>query len=434
MFSHTAIGLDISDNTIELVELSKKGSKIECLNKIGLTLEEGIVVRGIIKDEKKLKDVIDELINKAGCKGKEVVFGLPESQVFLHFFNLEKYNKKEEEDLVFQEVKANIPLVEDQIAYVYTVLSKSKQITTFLAAVANKSCLKQWQDFFKQVNIKVNIFDIETLASERALHFQSSEKVSTYGVIDIGARTTNISIFEDGYLTLSHTISLGGETITKRIATTLKMTRQKAESEKLNKTVKTTTAKIIDKFLVDVVKEINKSAEYYSSKSERKLEQIFYIGGTSQLNGFLKKIQQLVKIPAQIGKSVVSTNIEGKYLQATGLALRGVSRITHYDLYFSSSLINNFLQEKESVVASVSGKEEDVEESEDTAEVSLAVDDEEEEISKSKYHKQFIVLIVLIALMILIIPLSFWYSKQQKIKRNIQIQEMVEKSINSTKK
>ena len=56
-----------------------------------------------------------------------------------------------------------------------------------------------------------------------------------YGVclVDIGAGTTNVAVYLDGRLALTHTIQRGGEHVTRDIAAVLQTTTEEAERLKL---------------------------------------------------------------------------------------------------------------------------------------------------------------------------------------------------------
>lgn len=59
------------------------------------------------------------------------------------------------------------------------------------------------------------------------------EKEYSVCLIDIGAGTTNVSLYAEGRLLISKTLNVGGENVTKDIATVLKTTTEEAERLKL---------------------------------------------------------------------------------------------------------------------------------------------------------------------------------------------------------
>ncbi|HMB65769.1 MAG TPA: hypothetical protein VKO42_02735, partial [Patescibacteria group bacterium] len=82
-----SIGLDVSDHTIELVELKKVGAKAELLNYSRVFLAAGVIKNGRIMDKKKLKAYFNRLFTRSKpgeIDSNKVNFALPEKQVFNH--------------------------------------------------------------------------------------------------------------------------------------------------------------------------------------------------------------------------------------------------------------------------------------------------------------------------------------------------------------
>ena len=84
----------------------------------------------------------------------------------------------------------------------------------------------------KGANIGVEKMVISTLATAEACLLKDEKE---YGVclIDIGAGTTNIAMYIEGRLALTHTLQRGGEHVTRDIAAVLQTTTEEAERIKL---------------------------------------------------------------------------------------------------------------------------------------------------------------------------------------------------------
>ena len=101
-FTKRAIGLDIADHTIEIVELQKNFGKVKVRGLGRVKLKTDVVERGRIKDKEKLTQAIRDAASQAKPNkiiGKKIVFGLPECQVYTHIFSLSITEKVKEEDL-----------------------------------------------------------------------------------------------------------------------------------------------------------------------------------------------------------------------------------------------------------------------------------------------------------------------------------------------
>jgi cell division protein FtsA len=84
----------------------------------------------------------------------------------------------------------------------------------------------------KGANIGVERMVISSLATAEASLLKDEKE---YGVclVDIGAGTTNIAVYLDGRLAMTHTLQRGGEHVTRDIAAVLQTTTEEAERIKL---------------------------------------------------------------------------------------------------------------------------------------------------------------------------------------------------------
>ena len=80
----------------------------------------------------------------------------------------------------------------------------------------------------KGANIGVEKMVVSSLATAEASLLKDEKE---YGVclVDIGAGTTNVAVYVDGRLALTHTFQRGGEHVTRDIAAVLQTTTEEAE-------------------------------------------------------------------------------------------------------------------------------------------------------------------------------------------------------------
>lgn len=89
--TNNAFGFDISDYSVEVLELKRSMGKIRLGAYGRVKLEKGIVEDGRIISTSRLKDKIEELLDSINFKplrNTEIVVSLPESKIFLHIFEL----------------------------------------------------------------------------------------------------------------------------------------------------------------------------------------------------------------------------------------------------------------------------------------------------------------------------------------------------------
>jgi Tfp pilus assembly PilM family ATPase len=85
-----SVGLNISDYSIKIVELKRKGKEYLLSSKSLVLLEKGVVDKGVILDKEKLKTSLNKAFSEASpapIKKKDIIFLVPENLVFTHIFS-----------------------------------------------------------------------------------------------------------------------------------------------------------------------------------------------------------------------------------------------------------------------------------------------------------------------------------------------------------
>lgn len=332
-FYRKSIGIDISDHYIELVELKKIAGKIS-VRKIGRSsLPEGVVKNGRLIDGEKLIGLLRKAMAEAQPKpisSKKIVFGFPESQTFFHTFSYglspdKKLSEEEKDQIIFKEAWSNIPIVKKEMLLFYQVLNEGKSKIDFLIVAAMKSIVAEWHEFFRKNNFEVILFDVETLANYRSIYTNSRKPVC---IIDIGADTTNLSIFFRGKMIFEREINIAGEDLTLEIVKTLNITEEEAERKKieigLSKPEEPFFTPII-KILENLLEEVKICLSSFEKKNQLKIESLFFVGGTSKLRGLPDYFGINLGLTANLGEAKYLNGEKLEFIGAIGMALRGIN-------------------------------------------------------------------------------------------------------------
>ncbi len=325
-----SIGLDIADNTIEVAELTKKGGRIKIVNLSRIKLVPGIIEKGRIKDEIGLLKAVNQVFTEAKpnpISNKNIIFGLPETQTFTWVSKLKIEDEKQRDGLVFEEAKKNIPLEEIDLIYDYKILKQGKGEEEILIVAASREVVLEWQQFFQKAKLKVKTFDIETLAIFRNLAIETPGQ--PFCIVDIGAVTTTITIFDEEGLRYSYSIFKAGDFFTQEIAEKLEITFEEAEQKKLKADLAKgdQVSAVLIKSLQSILEEINLSFKYFKIRNQERKGRVILVGGSAQLKGLAEYLSLNLEVDVSIGRPTVKDK-KAKliYLQAIGLALRGIDK------------------------------------------------------------------------------------------------------------
>ena len=327
------VGIDISDFSIELVEMEKNEDSVKVVNFNRVLLEKGIVKNGKIENKAKLRKEI--LIALAQAKNgsidtRDIVFALPNNFLYTHFFeidsNINDINRK-----VFNEALKIVPLSKKNLAFVYKKIDsfsadkEKKQI--FLAAVDN-SYLKEWQSLFRSLKLSPAVFDIEVLALFRGIYNDlPKEPVCLF---DMGANSMNFAVFTSAGLIYNYQMQYGGNYITEKLAQSSRFSYEKAEEYKKKNNLFLSLRKedggAFENVFTHIIEEVKRNITYFNENYADfgKIKQLALAGGVSETKGILdffqKNFQKNKVVLVKDFKN--NSNLESVYFEAIGLARR----------------------------------------------------------------------------------------------------------------
>jgi len=352
IFKKFAFGLDISDFSIEILELEKKFGQLYLGAYGRVKLEKGIIEDGKIINPKKLKEKIKWLLKNTlpgRLKTNRVILSLPESKIFFHIFKLPvNLTGQELFRAVENEAFKITPLDSSQLHFDFRVISKTADIQEVLYVGTQREMVNEYLEVLKGVDLRPLVLDIESASLARA--FQT-EMIKEGGVLmaDIGARTTVLTIFDQGSIRLSALVSMAGNHFTKAISEELNISLEKAEGLKKSygldpKKMEGKIIPILQDALEEVLNEIKKTIDFYEGKSGRKIKKILLCGGSSFMPGLSSYFTSNFNIKTSVPdpwqridveelfkrkelRSIVTTELHPIFFaNVIGLAKRGLER------------------------------------------------------------------------------------------------------------
>lgn len=203
---------------------------------------------------------------------------------------------------------------------------------------------------------KAGVETIDIIASPITLsNIILSEKQKIVGValVDIGAETSTLSVFENGSLIFIHTFPIGSSDITNDIALGFKIPLEKAEDLKLGKSDEEFSKKKLDEIIEARLCDIFESIENNLKKikrSELLPAGVIFVGGGTNVPKLEELARSMLKLPASIGTTEMFGNSKTKlrdssWFTAVSLLVSGRDN----DSYSENSLLNLFKDLKHSI-------------------------------------------------------------------------------------
>jgi len=344
------LGVDIGTFSIKIVELSKMGKRRK-LENYGEMQAEALYEKPFRTFEKSTLTVsrqdvvraVTAILKEAKIKSTQAYFSIPDFSSFFTTFTLPAMTEEELPQAVNYEAHQHIPLPLKEVTLDWQIIEKSAAVpgkeTPFkilLVAVPNE-IIQQYQEIAVNANLELLSLEAEVFGLARAL-IGESEKNEVVCLIDIGARSTTISIIDKGMLKVSHSFDTSGNDLTDVISKGLTMDYQKAEIAKKKYGLLASETQVKEAILplVDLIlNEIKKITASFRQTEGKEIQKVILAGGTALMPGlsqyFAKELQKPVTIINPFNNiyypSVLEETLKTmgpSYAIAVGTALRGL--------------------------------------------------------------------------------------------------------------
>ena len=330
----SALGIDIGTSSIKIVELKNEKSYLELENygeyRPSSLEDKPLLIESssffIFEDE--LSVIIKKILKEAGIKEKKVSFSLP---VFSSFFTVVEFpmmNPEEIPGAVNFQAQQYIPVPMEDVVLDWQVIEeveenrKGGKIKILLVAVP-KDVIEKYSKLARDSELKLEALEIESFAFTRSLVGESKDPCL---ILDIGGRTSSVTIVDGGVIRFSHSLDISGFAFTKTISRKLNISIEKAEEIKKTKGIGNTSDDLvasalyssIDKMIFSIERFIN---EFHSSNPKKKIGKIILSGGGSLMPGLKEYFLSKLKIEVEAGnplKDVIYSSALEKFIKELG--------------------------------------------------------------------------------------------------------------------
>ncbi len=335
-----AFGLDISDRSVEVVELEKV-FRFSVVTYGRTELPDGIVVNGKIVDQNSLAEKLKKLLKEAHPKRvstNKVIVSLPESQVFIQCFVVDQKLKSGAlTNYIINKVSLLLPLNIDKTYWDFIekpLPDKNRKLIIFISVP--KDVAGGYVKFCNSVGLEVVSLCVESLSLARAI-LRNSDRQSL--IMDMGAHATNLSFFDSNdKVNMSISIPVAGSEMTEAIKNQLNLELAEAENLKIKFGLKDTkennVREIILPIIEDILKETEAAVNYYEETFKQKLDDIYLLGGSALLPGLVEAVKSRLNKETQvvtIGNNINLKTLAGKgkdfslFANVVGLGMLGAS-------------------------------------------------------------------------------------------------------------
>jgi len=238
------LGLDIGTSRIKFVE-ARAGRHGPIVFNIGMGMTpRDTIANGVVVDPETLGAAIRQLLSEYGVRTRSVVSSVAsQSSLVVRPIEVPRMTRQELQSTMQWEVDRHIPFAASEVIMDFEPLVPPEELPEdtqnmeVLLAVAQEDMVEAHVQTLFNAGLDPIALDVEPLSACRSLIDVAREQGSynhTYALLNIGAQTTDLSIFRPGgLLSFTRPIPVAGDNITNAIADNLGYEFHEAERAKI---------------------------------------------------------------------------------------------------------------------------------------------------------------------------------------------------------
>ena len=350
-FKKRAIGIDVSDLSIKLALIERRGGEVKIVSLQRQSMPKGAIEKGEIKNEQlvgqALQKAIQALKGEGGGKFKKVVVTLPEEKSFIDIIRLPVLKEQEKlPAMVAFEAENVIPFPLSEVYYDFEKVETTAKLVKcqeVILAACPKKIVDAYLDVFKGAGFFPVAMEVESFAIARAIT-ENDFFYSPFLIIDFGETRATLAIFAGKNLRFTSTIQDSSGGLTRSIAAFFEVSEETAEEIKIKEGLsgKKEVYEAMIPFLNEMAEQIKHYIDYYRTHStkcqdfdnKKSLKNIYLCGGGANLKGIaeflfselgieVERANVLVNLSEKLPPDFKDGDVLG-FATAIGAALRGV--------------------------------------------------------------------------------------------------------------
>lgn len=310
----TVLGIDIGTYSLKIVSLAGS-SHPRVLAYAEVEVPKNVINPQGIQEKDKIVISLKMALDHMQPRKVPVKFActaLPESSVFTKVITLPKMKKNELKSAIDGEIGSILPKPTEEMEVDYQLLGGTSTQSDVLVVAADRILVNDLIEIVEKVGLE--IIRLETKPASLGRLVIGHDNNPTV-LIDIGAITSSISIYDWGQIRITATVPVGGDRWYQAVN----------NQEKNTKTNDKNSAEDFISILQTIIQETENAIHYYQNRSisARAVNKIFLAGGGSQLAGIEKVFQEKLEIPTEVAHANTGLidKMDSRYYTACGAAL-----------------------------------------------------------------------------------------------------------------
>ncbi|MBV8980824.1 MAG: type IV pilus assembly protein PilM [Acidimicrobiia bacterium] len=310
-----AVGLDVGTSAVRAVELVL-GREQVTLTRFGqVALPPGAVRGGEVVDVPAVTAAIRRLWREAGFRSRTVILGVGNQRVVVRQADLPAMSDEDMRSALQFQAQDLIPIpVEDAIIdfqVIENFATPDGEMVRILLVAAQRDMVRSLLAGAEGAALGAPLVDLIPFALMRALTpvgLLNDLQPTAEAIVSVGASITNVVVHQRGVPEFVRMLGVGGDDITRGIATELQVDADTAEDLKRRAhpdspdDLESRTAQIVTAQSSLLIEEVRGSLDYYQAQPEASpIGRIVLTGGGSRTIGLAETLEQTLGIAVEEG-------------------------------------------------------------------------------------------------------------------------------------
>lgn len=319
LFPKTFIAMDLGSRYIKFAVGKENGERLVVDKLFKLEAPRNTVSDGEISDKIRLTTMIQNALLNAGIKAKDVNITGNSTLIINREIVVPKAEESELGTLIQYEIQQYLPINMNDYIVQYDVLeelqSENVDKLKVLVVTYPKRMAKQYYDLALNSKLKPNALDVNYNAIKKLLNKnilfngEKNKKEDTIAVVDMGADTTDVTIYKNNIPDFTRIVKFGGSALDQEISKAYNIDIKEAEQRKIAKANLENTYPteedillndLVKQFSQDLLEELQRIFQFYRNKNVgNNINKIYIYGGTSRISGLARFMEYALTVPVK---------------------------------------------------------------------------------------------------------------------------------------
>jgi len=260
---------------------------------------------------------IKAIIEKAGMEAEEAIFSLPDFSTFFTVFSLPRMEEEEIKDAIEYEARRYVPLPLKRVTLDWEIVENDEPVAkkpnkVILAAIPDE-LISQYKKIAELSNLKLKALESEVFSLVRS----QIDNKNNFVIVDVGAKTTTVNVVHKNNLALSHSIDVGGDSLSEVLVDKLGYDFERAEKSKREYGIKKLEKEKDEKkdirqsllYKIDkILNEVEQISEEFAQNQKVEPKEVILAGAAVQMPGLVNYAEDYLGKKVKIANPFVNVS------------------------------------------------------------------------------------------------------------------------------